>query len=88
MSARVNLLLLLSALLSALTGVGASARQPQLAQAVAGQTRTAPALVVQPVRSVRPASIAPVLAIVAAAPAMRVLALIPLSFGFVAPRRE
>ena len=37
----MNLLLLLSALLSALTGVGGSVRQPQLAQAVAMQERAA-----------------------------------------------
>ena len=41
MSGTVNLLLLLSALLSALTGVGASARQPQVAQAVAQQAGVA-----------------------------------------------
>ncbi|WP_184504452.1 hypothetical protein [Sphingomonas endophytica] len=41
MSGVVNLLLLLSALLSALTGVGATARQPQVAQAVAQQVKAA-----------------------------------------------
>ncbi|WP_394647650.1 hypothetical protein [uncultured Sphingomonas sp.] len=37
----MNLLLLLSALLSALTGVGGTARQPQVAQAVAQQVKAA-----------------------------------------------
>lgn len=41
MSGVVNLLLLLSALLSALTGVGGSARQPQVAQAMAQQVKAA-----------------------------------------------
>ncbi len=41
MSAPVNLLLLLSALLSALTGVGGTARQPQVAQAMAQQVSAA-----------------------------------------------
>ncbi|VXC56221.1 hypothetical protein [Sphingomonas sp. 8AM] len=41
MSGVVNLLLLLSALLSALTGVGATAREPQVAQAVAQQVKAA-----------------------------------------------
>lgn len=88
MSAGVNLLLLLSALLSALTGVGASARQPQLAQAVAGQAQAVPARVAQPARSARPVQALVALAWVAAAPVARVFALAPLSLGFVAPRRE
>ena len=37
----MNLLLLLSALLSALSGMGASARQPQVAHAVAQQAQVA-----------------------------------------------
>lgn len=63
----MNLLLLLSALLSALTGVGASARAPERAQAVAvvGVGRTAKALAPAHVAS-RPVSTAPRLAAVAA----------------------
>lgn len=88
MSARVNLLLLLSALLSALTGVGSSARQPQLAQAIAGQAQAMPVPAARPARSARPAQSLPTLAATALAPVASVLSLTPLSLGFVAPRRE
>jgi hypothetical protein len=43
----MNLLLLLSALLSALTGIGGSVRAPDMAQAVAGQAMVAKAAVVR-----------------------------------------
>ncbi|NJR79102.1 hypothetical protein [Sphingomonas corticis] len=63
----MNLLLLLSALLSALTGVGASARQPQVAQAVAQQARVAaPRLAAAP--AARPVAALPAPALLAAAP--------------------
>lgn len=88
MSGTVNLLLLLSALLSALTGVGASARQPQVAQAVAQQAGVAHAAARRAVPAHRPVVGPPALAGLAAAPlatAWRLVAAIPL---FASRRRE
>lgn len=87
MSARVNLLLLLSALLSALSGVGASARQPQVAQAVAQQARVAaPRAVTAP--ALRPALVLPSLAAAALAPVARGWALAAIEPAFAIRRRE
>ena len=87
MSARVNLLLLLSALLSALSGVGASARQPQVAQAVAQQARVAaPRLAAAP--ATRPALVLPGLAALAVAPAARGWTLAAIEPAFATRRRE
>ena len=58
--ARMNLLLLLSALLSALTGIGGSVRSPDVAQAVAGQAMVAEAAAVRRVAPTeRPADTLP-----------------------------
>jgi hypothetical protein len=58
--ARMNLLLLLSALLSALTGIGGSVRSPDVAQAVAGQSVAVAATTVRRMMTThRPANAAP-----------------------------
>ncbi len=70
----MNLLLLLSALLSAITGLGGSVRPPDVAQTVAGASvaRTAPAA--QQIRTApRPAVALPALIAVAACVALAVL---------------
>ena len=87
MSARVNLLLLLSALLSALSGGGASVRQPQVAQAVAQQARVAvPRLAAAP--AARPAFALPALDVSARAPAAPRFALVAIEPPFATRRRE
>lgn len=87
MSAHVNLLLLLSALLSALSGVGASARQPQVAQAVAQQARVAaPQITTAP--ALRPMVALPALAAQAAAPVARGWSLAAIEPAFATRRRE
>ena len=88
MSARVNLLLLLSALLSALTGIGASARQPQLAQAVAQEKVARPAAAVRAVLLARPTQVPAVLAMLSRAPIARVWSLLPAEPAFAGRRRE
>jgi len=65
MSGRVNLLLLLSALLSALTGIGGSARPPQLAQAVAQEKAARPVAARRAVSPARPAQVMATLAALA-----------------------
>jgi hypothetical protein len=75
MSSHVNLLLLLSALLSALTGVGASARQAAPAQAVAQQARAAAIVSAARRVAVRPRQALAGLIASAAAPRMAALAL-------------
>jgi len=55
----MNLLLLLSALLSALSGIGGSARAPGVAQAVAGASVVAPRLVPAQARAARRPMAAP-----------------------------
>jgi hypothetical protein len=57
----MNLLLLLSALLSALTGIGGSVRSPDVAQAVAERSvAVAAAVVRRAVQTHRPANVAPI----------------------------
>lgn len=88
MSAHVNLLLLLSALLSALTGVGGTARQPQVAQAVAQQARAAATVAARATAEHRPVAVPLALAILAAAPlalSWRIAASVP---AYASRRRE
>ncbi len=87
MSARVNLLLLLSALLSALTGLGASVRQPQAVQAAAQQAAKAVAAAPH-AAAMRPVPALPALVRVAAAPPARVFALVAAEPVFATRRRE
>jgi hypothetical protein len=88
MSARVNLLLLLSALLSALTGIGASARQPQLAQAVAQEKVARPIATARAVLLARPVQGLATLVRSALAPIARGWALMPGEPAFAGRRRE
>ncbi|MGK6321512.1 hypothetical protein ACMGDM_00355 [Sphingomonas sp. DT-51] len=87
MSKSVNLLLLLSALLSALTGVGASARQAQPAQAVAQQTHAAAIVSAARRVAMRPEQALAVLITSAAAPRVIALALMPREPIFAGRRR-
>jgi hypothetical protein len=88
MSRRVNLLLLLSALLSALTGVGAGVRQPPVAQTVAGSVRTVAAAVAARATTARPVAPRVSLAMLAAMPAVRWFAPAPIRPLFAGRRRE
>lgn len=89
MSGTVNLLLLLSALLSALTGVGASVRQPPVAaQAVAQQARAAVAASVAQRVAARPVQALATRSASAAAPVTAVFALLPAEPAFATRRRE
>lgn len=88
MSARVNLFLLLSALLSALTGIGGSARQPQLAQAVAQEKVARPIAAARVVLLARPTQALASLVHAAAAPMTRGWALLPAEPAFAGRRRE
>ncbi|TCP32893.1 hypothetical protein EV292_107233 [Sphingomonas sp. BK235] len=87
MSRCVNLLLLLSALLSALTGVGASARQAQPAQAVAQQARAVAIVSAARRVAVRPRQVLAALIASAAAPRVAVRALAPREPIFAGRRR-
>lgn len=87
MSSGVNLLLLLSALLSALTGVGASARQAQPAQAVAQQARAAAIVSAARQVAVRPGQALAALITSAAAPGGVALVLSPREPIFAGRRR-
>ena len=87
MSSGVNLLLLLSALLSALTGVGASARQAQPAQAVAQQARAVAIVSAARRVAVRPGQVLAALIASAAAPRVAMLTLAPREPIFAGRRR-
>ncbi|MBW6522370.1 hypothetical protein KZ810_02565 [Sphingomonas sp. RHCKR47] len=84
----MNLLLLLSALLSALTGIGGSARQPQLAQAVAQEKVARPAATVRAVLLARPLQSVATLASAAIAPVSRAWSLLAAEPAFAGRRRE
>jgi cytochrome c553 len=88
MSAPVNLLLLLSALLSALTGVGGTARQPQVAQAVAQQVKAAAIASAARHLATRPAPSPATPAAVRRAPIARAFALAAVEPIFAGRRRE
>lgn len=83
----MNLLLLLSALLSALTGVNASARAPQASTEVAATAIRATAIAPRQ-QARRPVVGLPTLAISAAAPVARSLALPAIEPLYAARRRE
>ncbi len=89
MSGRVNLLLLLSALLSALTGVGGSVRAQDRAQAVAEGSIAAAKVAVAP----RAATLRPIAALASLAESARVdldktLTLTPAEPAYATRRRE
>ncbi|WP_375270165.1 hypothetical protein [Sphingomonas sp.] len=84
----MNLLLLLSALLSALTGIGGSARQPQLAQAVAQEKVARAPAAVRAVPLSRPVQVLTRVAALAGAPIARGWALLPVEPAFAGRRRE
>lgn len=88
MFATVNLLLLLSALLSALAGIGGSARQPQVAQALAQPLRQTIVTAAQHAHATRPVQSRPTLFASAAAPMARILALAALEPVYSGRRRE
>lgn len=89
MSRRVNLLLLLSALLSALTGVGGSVRAQDRARAVAeGTVATARIAVAPKAATRRPAHALPSLIEIADTGLHTVLALISAEPAYAARRRE
>lgn len=88
MSRGVNLLLLLSALLSALAGVGGHARQPQVAQALAQPAAQAVSSAAARARAARPAVALPTLAASAEKPVALVFALAAAEPLYAARRRE
>ncbi|WP_156025867.1 hypothetical protein [Sphingomonas phyllosphaerae] len=88
MSAPVNLLLLLSALLSALTGVGGTARQPQVAQAVAQQVKAAAIASAARHLATRPAASRATPFVSRSAPIARVFVLVAIEPLFAGRRRE
>ncbi|WP_341207756.1 hypothetical protein [uncultured Sphingomonas sp.] len=88
MSGVVNLLLLLSALLSALTGVGGSVRQPQVAQAVAQQVKAVAIVSAARHLATRPAAPRATSAAACNAPIARVFALAAVEPIFAGRRRE
>lgn len=89
MSAHVNLLLLLSAVLSALTGVGSSVRAQDRAQAVAEGSVVAVRLVARPrILPHRPSVGLPTLIEAAAFIGLSGFALTPIEPAFASRRRE
>ena len=88
MSAPVNLLLLLSALLSALTGVGGSARQPQVAQAVSQQVKAAEIASAARRIAAQPMQGLASLAVSSIAPLARAIALVAVEPAYASRRRE
>ena len=83
----MSVLLLLSALLSALTGVGAATRAPQVAQAVAGAAEAATvARARSPLAALRPVQASPGIRAVAAV--MRPAAAVPSREPIWASRRR
>ncbi|KQN90451.1 hypothetical protein ASE95_13245 [Sphingomonas sp. Leaf231] len=88
MSGSVNLLLLLSALISALTGTGASVRQPQVAQTVAQQVNAAAIAGAARRIAARPAQVDVTVADQVAAPRARAFTFVAAQPIFASRRRE
>ncbi|WP_375394619.1 hypothetical protein [uncultured Sphingomonas sp.] len=85
----MNLLLLLSALLSALTGVGVGARRPEVAQSVAVQAiTTTPARVAATTIASRPIAALPTLAAAAGFDVSAIPVLIGMTHLWASRRRE
>ncbi|MEG8039069.1 hypothetical protein QP166_06790 [Sphingomonas sp. LR60] len=84
----MNLLLILSALLSALTGVGAAARQPQVAQAVAQQVKAAAIASAARRLATRPAQPRATLVASSTMPVARTFAIVAIEPIFASRRRE
>jgi len=88
MSGHVNLLLLLSALLSAITGIGGGARGTQMVQAVAQGSVAVATPLRRAAATARPAQERPTIVALVAVPTTRSLALRLIHPLYAARRRE
>ena len=88
MSGHVNLLLLLSALLSAITGIGGGARGTQMVQAVAQGSVAVATPLRRAAATARPVQKLPTIVAVVVLPTARNLALRPVHPLYAARRRE
>ena len=88
MSGHVNLLLLLSALLSAITGIGGGARGTQMVQAVAQGSVAVATPLRRAAATARPVQELPTIVALVVLPTARSLALRPIHPLYAARRRE